>query len=222
LEEIQTEVLRVFLLAFRSHRYSFALRFIFLQIPATSNTVSRVQLLCTIKEKGGILDRKPSLWLRNPYRNLKSENSQDYAQKPQRNCTFMNSASGHQKDYQINASCTNSTRVLNITSAPQSRDTSFRDASSGGQNIHSRTSKADNSGPHRTGTHRPVSQNDHYNMWCRCRVLGFLSSFSKLGPPCTPSPACEGVPTPLVPGSEHSLAGEGVEGFHEGTDTVVL
>jgi hypothetical protein len=32
--------------------------------------------------------------LRNPYRNLKSENSQDYAQKPQRNCTFMNSASG--------------------------------------------------------------------------------------------------------------------------------
>ncbi len=25
--------------------------------------------------------------------NLKSENSQDYAQKPQRNCTFMNSAS---------------------------------------------------------------------------------------------------------------------------------
>ena len=31
--------------------------------------------------------------LRNPYRNLKSENSQDYAQKPQRNCTFMNSAS---------------------------------------------------------------------------------------------------------------------------------
>ncbi len=28
------------------------------------------------------------------YRNLKSENSQDYAQKPQRKCTFMNSASG--------------------------------------------------------------------------------------------------------------------------------
>ncbi len=28
------------------------------------------------------------------YGNLKSENSQDYAQKPQRNCTFMNSASG--------------------------------------------------------------------------------------------------------------------------------
>jgi hypothetical protein len=28
------------------------------------------------------------------YENLKSENSQDYAQKPQRNSTFMNSASG--------------------------------------------------------------------------------------------------------------------------------
>jgi hypothetical protein len=31
----------------------------------------------------------------NVYGNLKSENSQDYAQKPQRNCTFMNSASGY-------------------------------------------------------------------------------------------------------------------------------
>ncbi len=28
------------------------------------------------------------------YGNLKSENSEDYSQKPQRNCTFMNSASG--------------------------------------------------------------------------------------------------------------------------------
>jgi hypothetical protein len=28
------------------------------------------------------------------YGNLKSEDSQDYAQKPQQNCTFMNSASG--------------------------------------------------------------------------------------------------------------------------------
>jgi hypothetical protein len=28
------------------------------------------------------------------YRNLKSENFQDYAKKPQRNCTFMNLASG--------------------------------------------------------------------------------------------------------------------------------
>ncbi len=30
----------------------------------------------------------------DPYRNLKSENSQDYAQKPQRHCMFMNSVSG--------------------------------------------------------------------------------------------------------------------------------
>ncbi len=29
--------------------------------------------------------------IRNPYRNPKSEKYQDYAQKPQRNCTFMNS-----------------------------------------------------------------------------------------------------------------------------------
>ena len=36
LDEIQTEVLRVFLLAIHSHLYSFALRFIFLQTPATS------------------------------------------------------------------------------------------------------------------------------------------------------------------------------------------
>jgi hypothetical protein len=41
----------------------------------------------TVKEKGGKPDRKPHplhFDLRNPYRNLKSENSQDYAQKPQR------------------------------------------------------------------------------------------------------------------------------------------
>ncbi len=50
-----------------------------------------------MKEKGGKPDLKPYPFpdgLRNPYRNLKSENSQDYAQKPQQNCTFMNSASG--------------------------------------------------------------------------------------------------------------------------------
>ncbi len=35
----------------------------------------------------------PFLWLRNPYRNLKSANFQDYAQEPQRNLMFMNSAS---------------------------------------------------------------------------------------------------------------------------------
>ena len=60
-------------------------------------TVSTVQLLNTVKEKVGKPDRKPyplPYGLRNPYRNLKSEKSQDYAQKPQRNCMFMNSASG--------------------------------------------------------------------------------------------------------------------------------
>ncbi len=59
-------------------------------------TVSTVQLLYTVKEKGGKPDRKPYpllYSLRSPYRNLKSENSQDYAQKPQQNCMFMNTAS---------------------------------------------------------------------------------------------------------------------------------
>jgi hypothetical protein len=48
-------------------------------------TVSTVQLLYTVKEKGGKPNIKPYLLpygLRNPYRNLKSENSQDNAQKP--------------------------------------------------------------------------------------------------------------------------------------------
>jgi hypothetical protein len=55
-------------------------------------------LLDTVKEKGGKPDRKPHplpYGLRNPYGNLKSENSQDYAEKPERNPLFMNSASGH-------------------------------------------------------------------------------------------------------------------------------
>jgi hypothetical protein len=55
-------------------------------------TVSAVQLLYTVKEKGGKHDLL-SFGLTNPYRNIKSDNSQDYAQKPQQNCTFMNSAS---------------------------------------------------------------------------------------------------------------------------------
>jgi hypothetical protein len=59
-------------------------------------TVSTVQLLYNVKEKGGKPDRKPyplPYGLGNLYRNLKSENSQDYAQKPQQYFTFMNSAS---------------------------------------------------------------------------------------------------------------------------------
>jgi hypothetical protein len=46
------------------------------------------------RDEGGKPDRKPFPYpygLRNPYRNLISENCQDYVQKPQRNCTFMNS-----------------------------------------------------------------------------------------------------------------------------------
>jgi hypothetical protein len=55
-------------------------------------------LLYTVKEKRGKLAGKPHplpYGLRNPYRNLKSDNSQDYAQKPQTNCTFMSLDSGH-------------------------------------------------------------------------------------------------------------------------------
>jgi hypothetical protein len=54
------------------------------------------RLLYTVKDQGGKPDRKTyplPYGLRNQHRNLKSENSQDYAQNPQRNCTFMNSAS---------------------------------------------------------------------------------------------------------------------------------
>ena len=57
-------------------------------------TVSTVLLLYTVKEKGGKPYPLPYS-LRNLHRNLKSENSPDNAQKPQRNCTFMNSASSY-------------------------------------------------------------------------------------------------------------------------------
>jgi hypothetical protein len=48
LGEIQTKVLRPFLLAIQSHLKSFALKFL---------TVSTVQLLYTVKEKAGKPDR---------------------------------------------------------------------------------------------------------------------------------------------------------------------
>ncbi len=57
LDEIQTQVLRVFLLAIHSHLCSFALRFIFLQ--TRTNSYGFLQLLYTEKEKGGKADRKP-------------------------------------------------------------------------------------------------------------------------------------------------------------------
>jgi hypothetical protein len=73
LDEIQTKVFRVSLLVIHSHLYS--LRFPFLQTHASSYSTG-----------GGKPDRKPYLLLyglRIPYRNFNSENSQDYAQKPQ-------------------------------------------------------------------------------------------------------------------------------------------
>jgi hypothetical protein len=81
LDEIQTKVLRVFLLDIHSHLYSFALRFLFLQLTQPL-TVSTIHLLYTIKKKRRKPDGKPHpllFGLRNPFRNLKSENTQDYA-----------------------------------------------------------------------------------------------------------------------------------------------
>ncbi len=49
------------------------------EIRALERSAPARQLLCNVNIVSG---------------NLKSENSQDYAQKPPRNCTFMNSASG--------------------------------------------------------------------------------------------------------------------------------
>jgi hypothetical protein len=51
LDEIQTKVLRVFLIAIHSHLYIFALRFLFLKTHETSYNFY-VQLLYTVKEKG--------------------------------------------------------------------------------------------------------------------------------------------------------------------------
>ncbi len=80
--------------------YSKSLPQLCLEIYISSNSFKLFQflqfILHTVKEKGGKPDREPYLLpyaLRNPYRNLKSRNSQDYAQKSQRNCAFMNSAS---------------------------------------------------------------------------------------------------------------------------------
>jgi hypothetical protein len=72
--------------------------FYFFKLPQPF-TVSTVQLLYNlyiVKEQRKKPVRKPHplpFGLRNPYRNLKSENSRDYVHKPQRNCIFRNSAS---------------------------------------------------------------------------------------------------------------------------------
>jgi hypothetical protein len=95
LDENQTKFLRAFLLSIQSHICSFTFRFILLQTHTTTYSFYS-SVLYTVKEKGGKPDRKSyslPYGLRNPYRNLKSENSQDYAKKLQRNCAFMNSAS---------------------------------------------------------------------------------------------------------------------------------
>jgi hypothetical protein len=75
----------------------------------------------TVKEKGGKPDRKPyplPYGLIKPYRNLMSENSQDYALKPQKNCTSINSASGVQYMYMnnLNMSCTS--RIFTVSVSP--------------------------------------------------------------------------------------------------------
>jgi hypothetical protein len=77
------KVLTVFLLAIHIHLYLFKL--------TQPLTVSTVQLMYTVKGKGGKPYSLP-YGLRNPYISIRSENFQDYAQKPQQNqnCTFMN------------------------------------------------------------------------------------------------------------------------------------
>jgi hypothetical protein len=74
---------------------TFALRFLFLQTRTTSYSFwSSVNVHCK-GERRNTLQKTihPSLWFKKSNRSLKSENSQYYAQKPQQNCTFMNSAS---------------------------------------------------------------------------------------------------------------------------------
>jgi hypothetical protein len=71
LDVIGTKVLGVFFLDIHSHLH--------LRILLPPMSKSGLKLVCNINIVHG---------------NLKSANSQDYAQKPQQNCTFINSASG--------------------------------------------------------------------------------------------------------------------------------
>jgi hypothetical protein len=69
-----------------------------IEISISSNSRNLLQflqcvLMYTVKEKGGKTNIKPHplpYGLRNAYRNLKSESSQNYDKKPQRKCTFIN------------------------------------------------------------------------------------------------------------------------------------
>jgi hypothetical protein len=54
-------------------------------------TVSSVRYCTLVKGKGGNL-KENHMVFEIHRETSKSENSEDYAQKPQRNCTFMNSA----------------------------------------------------------------------------------------------------------------------------------
>jgi hypothetical protein len=84
LDEIQTTLLRVFLHSIQTST-ALPLDFYFFKLTQPL-TVFTVQLQYTVKEKGGKTERKPfplPYGFRNPNRNLKSGNSQDYAQKSQ-------------------------------------------------------------------------------------------------------------------------------------------
>jgi hypothetical protein len=73
LDVVVTKVLKDFLLAIHSHLYYG------FYTPPPPRSKNGLKLVCNANIVCG---------------NLKSENSLGYAQKPQRNCTFMNSASG--------------------------------------------------------------------------------------------------------------------------------
>ncbi len=97
LDEIQSKVLRIFLLAIQRHLHSFALRFIFLQTRATSYSFYSV-LVYTVKEKGGKHDRKSHplpYCFRKSIQLLKYENSLRLCPETSKKlCVQMNSASG--------------------------------------------------------------------------------------------------------------------------------
>jgi hypothetical protein len=93
LDEIQTEKSYEFSsLLFTVTSTALPREFYFFKL--TQRLMLSYSILQRRKDENLIENHTPSPYgLRNPYKNLKSENSQDYAQKPQRNCTFMNLAS---------------------------------------------------------------------------------------------------------------------------------
>ncbi len=87
MDDIQTNVLKVFLLVIHSHLFYFAGDLYFFKLTQP--------LTVSVKEKGGKPDRKPCplpYGLGNPYRNLKSENSHSRLcpEIPQGGCTMHN------------------------------------------------------------------------------------------------------------------------------------